>query len=148
MARRSGLFLQTKVPDLGNGQKNKVLGEFIHLSIQEFLAMLGLLTQRPGSIKEALKTLKTSGQFNMALLFLYGFAFDNKDETLTKLCTNTGINRRLDDNKDVQEHLQRIICVSDTGSFLLEIDSVLYGTARKSNFLGQICFLLESRDDS
>ena len=72
--------------------------------------MAGLLLQTPENIKEALSMLKTSGQFNMALLFLYGFAFDNKNESLKKL--SIGIGGRLDVEKEVQDQLQHMICVS------------------------------------
>ena len=90
-ARQSGIFLQTEVSGPNTSDQKQVLGEFVHLSIQEFMAMIGLLVQSPEEVREALKMLSSSGQFNMALLFLYGFAFDTGSEALKELCKAMGV---------------------------------------------------------
>ena len=60
---------------LEKGQ-TKVQSQFVHLSIQEFMAMMGLVNSEPDRIKSVVDRLSSSQQFNMALLFLYGIVFD------------------------------------------------------------------------
>ena len=59
--------------------------QFVHLSIQEYLAMVGLLQEGSERIGSLVKRLCKSGQFNMALLFLYGLAFDCDDPTMESM---------------------------------------------------------------
>ena len=59
--------------------------EFVHLSMQELLAMCELLKRDPDHVKKTLTTLCRSEQFNMALLFLYGLAFDDRNKTIQSL---------------------------------------------------------------
>ena len=80
---KTGLLLTTSIQDPEDPEQTRVLSQFVHLSIQEYLAMLGLLTKEDDHFKNIVKQLSRSQQFNMALLFLYGIAFDESevDET-------------------------------------------------------------------
>ena len=74
----SGLLMQTRIPNPERPEEMQILNQFVHLSIQEFLAMQGLLQEHPGKVKKVLQQLSRTGQFNMALLFLFGLAFDKR----------------------------------------------------------------------
>ena len=83
--------MQTEIKDPQNPDSVQVLSQFAHLSIQELLAMAGLLKQSSEHIEVTVKQLCSSEQFNMALLFLYGLAFNNTNETIQKLCEKVGL---------------------------------------------------------
>ena len=74
----TGLLMNTHIKDPENPEQTRVLSQFVHLSIQEYLAMLGLLmcTEDDDHVQKVLEQLSGSQQFNMALLFLYGIAFE------------------------------------------------------------------------
>ena len=83
--------MQTKVSSSGISENEpQVLSQFVHLSIQELLAMAGLLKESPNQVKQTLTQLTKSGQFNMALLFLYGLAFNSNNETVREISTAVG----------------------------------------------------------
>ena len=73
----TGSLMHTLIEDPENPGKFQTLKQFNHLSIQEFLAMLGLVSEKVKHLKASVKQLSISEQFNMALLFLYGLAFDD-----------------------------------------------------------------------
>ena len=84
----TGLLTSTCIEDPEQPGKTQTLNQFIHLSIQEFLAMLKLIPKDGKYLGKKLKKLSGSEQFNMALLFLYGLAFD--DETRNILSSVMG----------------------------------------------------------
>ena len=89
--RGSGLLMQTQVFTSGMSEKEpQVLSQFVHLNIQEFLAMAGLLKESPDQVRKTLTQLTKSEQVNMALLFLYGLAFNSDDETVRDISTAVG----------------------------------------------------------
>ena len=71
--------MDTHIQDPKDPKQTRVLSQFVHLSIQEFLAMGGLWTKDDGRMKDVVTQLSGSQQFNMALLFLYGIAFDESE---------------------------------------------------------------------
>ena len=77
--------MQTEVPDPQAEGNVRVLSQFEHLSIQEFLAMAGLLLHSPEQVKKTLKQLSQSEQFGMAFLFLYGLAFNKQDGAVREI---------------------------------------------------------------
>ena len=107
--RRSGLLMQTEIPDPENQHKRQVLSQFVHLSIQEFLAMAGLLTQSLEQVRDIVGQLAKSEQFNMALLFLYGMAF-NENETIKKISAEV-CGSQVQKN-DIKEVLLELVVVS------------------------------------
>ena len=96
--------MQTEVSSSGiAGKEPQFLSQFIHLSIQEFLAMAGLLRECPDKVKHTLTQLTGSGQFNMTLLFLYGLAFDSGNGTISKI--SNAIGGQLEQRKVLQDLL-------------------------------------------
>ena len=71
--RTTGLVMDTLTGDPKGSEQ-----QFVHPSIQDFLAMRGLLAEDDGNIKNVLKQLFSSQRFDTALLFLYGLAFDER----------------------------------------------------------------------
>ena len=80
--------METDLPDPEEPNGSKVVSQFVHLSIQEFMAMSSLLTQDRQKIDEVLKERSKSGHFNMALLFLYGLAFNEENGPIKLISTN------------------------------------------------------------
>ena len=74
--RQTGLLMDTNYEDPHRPGQITVLSQFVHLSIQEFLAMIGVIKSKGDGIEMVIKQLCRSQQFNMALVFLYGLAFD------------------------------------------------------------------------
>ena len=85
--RRIGLLVETDIDDPDNPGRNDIFSQFVHLSIQEMLAMVGLLTQDQEKVQKALSRLCKSEQFNMALLFLYGVTFNQENAIIKKIST-------------------------------------------------------------
>ena len=69
--------METDTSNPDSPDKSTVISQFVHLSIQEFLAMAMLLNETPQQVETTLKRLCKSGHFNMAFLFLYGLAFND-----------------------------------------------------------------------
>ena len=108
--RRAGLLMQTEMPDPEQRKGNEVLSQFVHLSIQEFLAMAGLLKKDPVQIKEIVGRLSKSEQFNMSLLFLYGLAFNKENGTIKNI--STAVIGTSETRKDIKKVLQDSVVVS------------------------------------
>ena len=79
-----GLLMQTQILDPENNE-SQVQSQFAHLSIQEYLAMSGLLTESADRIKSSMSRFSKSEQYNMALLFLYGLAFDEERGSISEV---------------------------------------------------------------
>ena len=77
--------METEIRNAEHPEETQVQSQFVHLSIQEFLAMGGLIEDRPERVKDTVLRFAQSGQFNMALLFLYGLMFDRTDETIQNI---------------------------------------------------------------
>ena len=101
--------MQTEIPDPENQHERQVLSQFVHLSIQEFLAMAGLLKQSLEQVRDVVGLLAKSEQFNMALLFLYGMAF-NENETIKKISAEV-CGSQVQKN-DIKEVLLELVVVS------------------------------------
>ena len=82
--------MQTKISDLEGAGDDQVLSQFTNVFIQDFLAMVGLLKQRPDQVRRTLNELTKSEQFNMAILFLYGLAFNSDEENISDISTAVG----------------------------------------------------------
>ena len=77
-AKQSGLLTYSKYKDPENPHHQKLQAQFIHLSVQEFLAAARMIGPR-GNVSEQELYLFESGQFNMAYIFAFGLAFDKTD---------------------------------------------------------------------
>ena len=85
--RKIGLLMDTDITVPGEQGGGKVLSQFVHLSIQEFLAMAGLLKESPDKVRELIQEFGRSEQFNMALLFLYGLVYNDDNDSIRRLST-------------------------------------------------------------
>ena len=112
--RGSGLLMQTQASGISE-EEPQVLSQFVHLSIQEFLAMAGLLKESPDQVRKTLKRLAKSEQFNMALLFLYGLAFNSNNETVREISTAVG--GQLPQRKELQQLLLEAVGVGNKSRF-------------------------------
>ena len=85
--RKVGLLMETHIRSPSDPKQETILSQFVHLSIQEFLAMAGLLHNDVATIQNSLRKLMKSDQFDMALLFLYGLALNGNDDTIKSVST-------------------------------------------------------------
>ena len=83
--RKVGLLMETDIQDPDDQTKIVTLSQFVHLSIQEFLAMAGLLKEDLEVLQNTLKRLCASEQLTMALLFLYGLAFNEENSVIKNI---------------------------------------------------------------
>ena len=97
--------MQTRISDSEGAGNDQVLSQFIHLSIQEFMAVTG-------QVRRAVKDLSKSGQFNMALLFLYGLAFNTGNETIMAL------SMAISGSVDQWEEMKKVLCDSISVSII------------------------------
>ena len=102
--------MQTEIPDPEETKENQVLSQFVHLTIQEFLAMVGLLKESPHQVSNTLREFSKTEQFNMALLFLYGFAFNTDNETIKAISSAVG--GLSDQKEEIQKVLLQAVGVS------------------------------------
>ena len=72
------------IKEMKTGKRMSIIAEFLHLSIQEMLAVAHLLLN-PLPSKESVMELFSGGQFNMALMYLFGF-HDTKSDWIKDIC--------------------------------------------------------------
>ena len=82
LIRKTGLL---QIKDFVVGQRKSISAEFMHLTTQEMLAVTYLLS-RPVSSKEILENVFSAGQFNMALLYLFGLQYDKECMWIKDVC--------------------------------------------------------------
>ena len=82
LIRKTGLL---QIKDFTIGQRNSISTEFMHLTTQELLAVAYLLSRTVAS-KAILENIFSEGQFNMALLYLFGIQFDKKCMWIKDVC--------------------------------------------------------------
>ena len=105
----TGLLLQTEIPDPENQNENEVLSQFVHLSIQEFLAMVALLNREPTYASQVLTELFETDHFNMARLFVCGLAFSKDSNVVRKMVTAVGGTFQL--NNEIIASLENVVQV-------------------------------------
>ena len=74
-AKQSGLLTYSKCKDPENPHRQKLQAQFIHLSVQEFLAAARMVVPGAEWTEQEFK-LSKPGQFNMRNIFAFGLAFD------------------------------------------------------------------------
>ena len=82
-AKRSGLLTYSRFKDPENPHCQKLQAQFIHLSIQEFLAAAKMVA--PGDDSEQEIKLFKSGQFNLTDVFAFGLAFDRANMNISDI---------------------------------------------------------------
>ena len=68
-----------QIKEIKTSQGKSCSAEFLHLTMQEMLAAVYLISN-PLPTNSVLKNVFSGGQFNMALMYLFGFQYDNKSK--------------------------------------------------------------------
>lgn len=76
-AQELGLIVCTDFHEPGQKSKGSLITEFMHLSIQELLAMGYLLSQGKAKATQIFNNMWTTKRFHMAQLYLFGFCYDD-----------------------------------------------------------------------
>ena len=105
---RSGLLVQTEIQDPEKEGSKRVLSQFIHLSIQEFLAMVGLLKLHPDKVQQVFSELCRADSFSMATVFIFGLAF-NEDKTVSSIMNAVG--GEFENQAEIQSFLEESVMV-------------------------------------
>ena len=120
---RAGLFLQTSIPD--PERPGESLGQFIHLSIQEFLGAVGLLiNQSPELVQQKMSEMLASGQSGMAQMFTYGVSFNGAHQNINNIIS--AVCKENNDGQMMQNGLKATILVCTLVVLILIIFS--YGS--------------------
>ena len=107
---RAGLFLQTSIPDPERPGESQTLGQFIHLSIKEFLGAVGLLlNQPPELVQQKMSEMLASGQFGMAQMFAYGASFNGDHLNINNIVS--AVSTEKDDVQQKQAGLKQALMV-------------------------------------
>ena len=115
LIRKTGLL---QIKDFTIGQSKSISTEFMHLTTQEMLAVTYLLS-RPMASKEILENVFSSGQFNMALLYLFGLKYDKKCSWIQNVCEAVGLSDACTENEyhlHISQLLKQIYTTSRLGS--------------------------------
>ena len=80
---KKGGILQIK--EMKTGKRNCILAEFLHLTMQEILAVAHLLS-KPLPSKEIIKSVFSDNQFNMALMYMFGLQYDKCSDWIKDVC--------------------------------------------------------------
>ena len=115
LIRKTGML---QIKDFNTGQRKSISAEFIHLTMQEMLAVAYFLS-RPLASKEILKTVFSGGQFNMALLYLFGLQYDKKSIWIKDVCNavnSAGTCSENDLNSNISELLKELCTTSGWNS--------------------------------
>ena len=99
LIRKTGL---PQIKDFIVGQRKSISAEFIHLTTQEMLAVTYLLS-RPVSSRKILEKVFSAGQFNMALLYLFGIQYDMECMWIKDVCEAVSLSDTCPEN---DSHLQ------------------------------------------
>ena len=102
--------MQTEIRNPERPESTQVQSQFIHLSVQEYLAMCGLIQESPERVREVVTRLCRSEQYNMSLLFLYGMVFDEDVGQIG----NLPVFRSSIQKEEIQNALEELITVSIT----------------------------------
>ena len=114
---QAGVFLQNDqytADQDGDDQESKKVqsfGEFVHLSIQEFLAVLGLLIRGPTNTSEIFARVFQSQRLVMAKYFLFGLLFNKNYHKLERIVGPISLSQ--DQIDRIQAELEEALLVSD-----------------------------------
>ena len=103
-ARELGLLTCSTCRDPGNSGHQQLQAQFIHLSIQEFLAAAELVAMRQFREKSDSWVFE-SGRFNMTGVFAFGLMFDREDrniDSILRAVCNKESSLHLDKNVELQ----------------------------------------------
>ena len=105
---KKGGILQIK--ETKTGKRNGILAEFLHLTMQEILAVAHLLS-KPLPSKEVIRNLFSNNQFNMALMYMFGLQYDKYSGWIKDVCkavSPQGLCADIDNPAQISEFLKNL----------------------------------------
>ena len=82
LIRKTGIL---QIKDFRIGSRNSLSAEFLHLTMQEMLAVAHVISN-PVISKGTLKRIFHDGQFNMALMYMFGLYYDKDSDWIKDVC--------------------------------------------------------------
>ena len=107
------------IEEVKKGKRNGIIAEFLHLTMQEMLAVAHLLSKPLPSI-EMLGNVFSSNQFNMARMYLFGLQYDKDSDWIKDVCravSPSGLCADGDNSAHISEFLKNLC--SEQGNKLL-----------------------------
>ena len=101
--------------EVKTGKRNGLLAEFLHLTMQEMLAVAHLLSKPLPSI-EMLGNVFSSNQFNMAPMYLFGLQYDKESDWIKDVCravSPSGLCSDGDNSAHISEFLKNLCSEQD-----------------------------------
>ena len=74
-----------RIEEVKKGKRNGIIAEFLHLTMQEMLAVAHLLS-KPLPSNEMFRNVFSSNQFNMARMYLFGLQYDKDSYWIKDVC--------------------------------------------------------------
>ena len=108
-----------RMEEVKKGKRNGIIAEFLHLTMQEMLAVAHLLSKPMPSI-EMLRNVFSSNQFNMARMYLFGLQYDKESDWIKDVCravSPSGLCVDGNNSAHISEFLKNLC--SDEGNELL-----------------------------
>ena len=96
--------------EVKTGKRNCIYAEFLHLTMQEMLAVAHLLS-KPLPTEEVLRDVFSSNQFNMARMYLFGFQHDKESDWIRDVCravSPSGLCADSDNSAHISEFLKSL----------------------------------------
>ena len=115
LIRKTGLF---QIKDVIMGHRKSISTEFMHLTTQEMLAVAYLLSKSVTS-KKILENVFSGGQFNMALLYLFGIQYDKECIWIKDVCeavSRSDTSTENENHSHISELLKQLCTTSKLGS--------------------------------
>ena len=99
-----------RIEEVKKGKRNGIIAEFLHLTMQEMLAVAHLLSKPLPSI-EMLGNVFSSNQFNMARMYLFGLQYDKESDWIKDVCravSPSGLCADGDNSAHISEFLKNL----------------------------------------
>ena len=99
-----------RIEEVKKGKRNGIIAEFLHLTMQEMLAVAHLLSKPLPSI-EMLGNVFSSNQFNMARMYLFGLQYDKESDWIKDVCravSPSGLCADSDNSAHISEFLKNL----------------------------------------
>ena len=104
-----------RIEEVKKGKRNGIIAEFLHLTMQEMLAVAHLLSKPLPSI-EMLGNVFSSNQFNMARMYLFGLQYDKESDWIKDVCravSPSGLCADGDNSAHISEFLKNLCSEQD-----------------------------------
>ena len=108
------------IKEVKTGKRNYIYAEFLHLTMQEMLAVAHLLP-KPSRTEEVLRDVFSSNQFNMARMYLFGLQYDEGSDWIMDVCravSPSGLCADSDNSANISEFL-KTLCTGQMNKLLV-----------------------------